>query len=171
MSRLLAVAVAAVVTTGGLKASGYPVEETFRSPDASGGQVEETFRSPDASGGQVEETFRSPVSVFTAKQATSGKAVYVKECASCHMPDLSGENEMPALAGAPFKAMWGTRTTKELFDYMSEAMPYGRPSLSAEEYTSILAYILQSNGAVAGERELSASTVAEISSLTPLRAR
>ena len=134
----IAVAVAGSVLTGGLKASGY----------------------------QVEETFRSPVAVFTAKQATSGKAVYAKECASCHMPDLSGENEMPALAGTPFKAMWGTRTTKELFDYMSEAMPYGRPSLSAQEYTSILAYILQSNGAVAGTEALSATTVVPIGSVT-----
>jgi mono/diheme cytochrome c family protein len=140
-----AAAVVASVLTGGLKASGYQVE-----PIA--GQ-----QAPAAS-------------VFTAQQATAGKVAYTRECASCHQPDLSGENEIPALAGVAFKAMWGTRSTKDLLDYMSAAMPYGRPSLSADAYTSILAYILQSNGAVAGTQSLSATTVVPIDSVTAARA-
>jgi mono/diheme cytochrome c family protein len=98
------------------------------------------------------------VSVFTTEQAKTGKAAYVKNCASCHLPDLSGSNEIPALAGKPFKDAWGSRTTKDLLDYMSAAMPYGGPSLPAETYLSILAYILQSNGAVTGSEALSATT-------------
>ena len=109
--------------------------------------------------------------VFTMTQATAGKAVYAKNCASCHMPDLSGKDEYPALAGAPFKEIWGTRSTKELFDYMSAAMPYGAASLTVDEYKAITAYVLQFNGAVAGETELSASTAAKIDSLTAARAR
>ena len=105
-------------------------------------------------------------SVFTAEQATAGKADYAKHCASCHMPDLSGNTEVPPLAGAAFIDTWGARSTKELFDYMSEAMPYGAPSLSVESYTSITAYILQANGGVAGANALSASTVAPIGSVT-----
>src|SRR5687768_5187760 len=107
--------------------------------------------------------------VFTIQQATAGKAAYTKSCASCHMPDLSGNNEIPALTDTAFKDTWGPRTTKELFDYMSAAMPYGAASLSVEAYTTITAYILQFNGAVAGEQELSASTAAKISSLTAAR--
>jgi hypothetical protein len=61
---------------------------------------------------------------------------------------------------------WAARTTKELLDYMSGAMPPGGPSLPAETYASIAAYILQSNGAVAGPEALSASTAARIGSLT-----
>ena len=91
----------------------------------------------------------SAAPVFTAEQATSGKAAYAKHCASCHLPDLSGSNEIPALGGKPFKDAWGARTTKELLDYMSAAMPYGGPSLEVDTYLSILAYILQSNGAAA----------------------
>ena len=121
----------------------------------------------NASGDQVEETFRSPVTLFTARQATAGKGAFAKHCASCHQSDLSGDTEIPALAGKAFIAMWGSRSTKALFDYMSAAMPYGRAPLSEEAYTSILAYILQSNGAVAGESELSASTAAQIGSLMP----
>ena len=82
------------------------------------------------------------------------------------MPDLSGNNEIPPLAGTAFMETWGARSTKDLFDYMSAAMPYGGPSLSAETYTSIAAYILQSNGAVAGTEALSPSTVAPIGSVT-----
>jgi mono/diheme cytochrome c family protein len=62
--------------------------------------------------------------VFTADQAGAGKAAYAKHCASCHMPDLTGNAETPALAGTPFIGTWGTRSTKELLDYMSAAMPY-----------------------------------------------
>jgi len=104
--------------------------------------------------------------VFTAGQAAAGRAVYAKQCASCHMPDLSGNMEYPPLAGDAFMAAWGTRSTKELYDYMAAAMPYGAPSLSADEYAGILAYILQSNGAVAGSDALSASTVVPIGGVT-----
>ena len=104
--------------------------------------------------------------VFTAQQAAAGKVAYAKNCASCHMPDLSGNNEIPPLAGEAFKGTWGTRSTEDLFDYMSAAMPYGGPSLTTETYTLIAAYILQSNGAAAGTEALSASTVARIDSLT-----
>jgi len=108
----------------------------------------------------------SAAPVFTVEQATMGKAAYAKSCASCHLPDLSGSAEIPALAGKPFIDTWGARTTKELLEYMSAAMPYGGPSLSAETYIGILAYILQSNGATPGPEALSAATVARIDTLT-----
>ena len=104
-------------------------------------------------------------SVFTVQQATAGKAGYAKHCASCHMPDLSGNGEISALAGPTFMETWGPRTTKQFFDYISAAMPYGQPSLTTEAYTEITAFILQSNGAVAGEIALSASTAVPIGGL------
>jgi cytochrome c553 len=104
--------------------------------------------------------------VCTTEQATAGRAAYAKLCASCHMPDLTGNVEIPPLAGAAFMGTWGTRSTKDLFDYMSAAMPYGAPSLSVDSYTSIAAFILQSNGAVAGADALSAATVVPIGSVT-----
>ena len=106
--------------------------------------------------------------IFTIAQPTAGRAVYAKQCASCHMPDLSGNVEYPPLAGTAFISTWGTRSTKDFYDYMSAAIPYGAPSLSVEDYTSIEAYILQSNGAVAGADALSASTAVSIASVTAL---
>ena len=105
-------------------------------------------------------------SVFTAQQAAAGSEAYAKHCASCHMPDLSGNTEIPALAGTAFIDTWGTRSTKDLFDYSAEAMPYGAPSLSMESYIAITAYILQANGGVAGESALTDSTTVPISSVT-----
>jgi enamine deaminase RidA (YjgF/YER057c/UK114 family) len=113
---------------------------------------------------------QAPVaSVFTAEQATAGRAAYAKHCASCHMPDLSGNTEVPPLAGAAFIDTWGARTTKQLFDYSAEAMPYGAPSLSEESYTAITAYILQVNGGVAGTNALSSSTVAPIANVAAVQ--
>ena len=105
-------------------------------------------------------------SVFSGDQATAGRAAYAKHCASCHMPDLSGNTEIPPLAGAAFIDTWGTRSTKDLLDYSAEAMPYGAPSLSTESYTAITAYILQVNGGVAGPSALTGSTAVPINSVT-----
>jgi len=66
-------------------------------------------------------------SVFTAQQATAGKAQYAKHCASCHMPDLSGNGEISALAGPTFMETWGPRTTKQFFDYISAAIRTASP--------------------------------------------
>ncbi len=107
--------------------------------------------------------------VFTEQQAVDGRTAYAKHCASCHMPDLSGNAEIPPLAGATFVQTWSTRKTKDLRDYMSAAMPYGAPSLEPDTYTVVTAYILQANGAVAGEQKLTASTPVVIGSLIPKR--
>ncbi len=107
--------------------------------------------------------------VFTQPQAEAGRAAYAKNCASCHQPDLSGSNEIPQLAGESFMGTWGNKTTKDLRDYMSAAMPYGQPSLDAESYTVIIAFVLSSNGAVAGTEKLTATTSVPIRNLMPQR--
>ncbi|HEY1309107.1 MAG TPA: cytochrome c [Vicinamibacterales bacterium] len=109
------------------------------------------------------------VSVFTARQADAGRAAFEKHCASCHMPDLSGNSDAPALAGANFASTWRTRTTKDLFGYISAAMPPGGAPLSAEQYASIVARILQANGAVPGAESFSPSTAVSVGSVIPVR--
>ena len=106
--------------------------------------------------------------VFTAGQAAAGKAAFAKACASCHMADLSGANEVPPLAGGTFVSTWGRRTTKELFDYVSGAMPPGGPAQTKETYEALLAYILQSNGAPAGTATLTESTEVLIGALASM---
>jgi mono/diheme cytochrome c family protein len=105
--------------------------------------------------------------VFTDQQAQAGKTLFAETCAGCHMSDLSGKDDAPPLAGVNFVSSWGTRSTKDLLDYMSTAMPPGGPSLRVEDYAAIAAYILQFNGAAAGTQALSASTVRPIGSVVP----
>jgi alcohol dehydrogenase (cytochrome c) len=100
--------------------------------------------------------------VFTADQATAGRAAYQANCASCHLPDLGGRNEAPPLAGANFMSTWATRTTRDLFDYMSATMPPTGSTLSATDYAAITSFILQSNGATAGTQAFTPTTTVAI---------
>jgi len=104
--------------------------------------------------------------VFTAPQAATGKAAFAKVCAPCHMPDLSGNNEAPPLAGMVFMDTWRDRTTKDLYDYLSAEMPRGGPPQDVETYLALTAFILQSNGAVSGEDPFAASTAVPIGTVT-----
>jgi mono/diheme cytochrome c family protein len=103
--------------------------------------------------------------VFTPEQAAAGKSAYASSCASCHMPDLSGGNDAPPLAGSVFTATWRARTTKDLFEYLSASMPPGGASLSTDTYESITAYILEANGASAGQTPFRATTAVAIDSV------
>ena len=103
--------------------------------------------------------------VFTAQQAAAGRNAYATSCASCHMPDLSGSNDAPPLAGPVFMSTWRARTTKDLFEYLSASMPPGGASLNTEIYESITAYILEVNGASAGETSFRATTAVDIEAL------
>lgn len=105
-------------------------------------------------------------SVFTAQQSDEGKTAYTARCASCHMPDLSGNNDVPALAGANFLGTWGSRSTRELYDYTVGTMPPGGPPLSPEVGAAVVAHILRINGARQGERALDASTAVPIARVT-----
>ena len=103
--------------------------------------------------------------VFTAEQATAGKAAYGRACAACHMPDLGGTPDAPPLAGSRFLDTWRARTTKELFDFVSGTMPPGGSSMTADTYAAILAYVLQSNGARPGASPLGPATAVRLGSV------
>ena len=103
---------------------------------------------------------------YTAAQAAEGLAAYQTNCASCHLPDLVGRNEAPQLAGGNFMNAWGSRTTAELIRYMQASMPpSNRGGLSDETYANIVAFILEANGALAGDRPLAASSPVRIDSV------
>jgi len=103
--------------------------------------------------------------VFTAEQASAGRQSYQKECASCHAGDLGGRDDAPALSGDAFMATWGTRTTKELFEFVSTTMPPEGSSMTPDDYLGVVAHMLERNGAAAGTRPLSATTDANIGSV------
>ena len=108
---------------------------------------------------------QQPASVFTAAQADAGRAAYQASCAGCHMPDLTGRNEAPPLAGANFMNTWRTRSTRDLFDFMSSTMPPDAPSLAADQYLAITAFILQYNGATPGAQPFTPTTTVALGSI------
>jgi mono/diheme cytochrome c family protein len=85
--------------------------------------------------------------VYSAAQALQGRDIYAGRCQSCHTAISH--------TGPPFRTNWDKRLLMELFDYMVEKMPKDSPgTLTTEEYTQVLAYILRMNGMPAGPDDL-----------------
>ena len=91
--------------------------------------------------------FRSPL--------RRGQTKYVEVCSACHLADLSGSDQAPALAGAQFIGNWDGLTVSDLADRIRISMPQDNAgSLSSQQAVDIVAYILQANEFPAGENEL-----------------
>ncbi|MBM6577265.1 c-type cytochrome [Microvirga sp. SRT01] len=93
--------------------------------------------------------------VYTAEQATRGKAAYAANCAACHGDSLSGIDVAPALTGSGFLNNWNNTSAGDLLGRIQTTMPLNAPgSLSGKTVADIEAYIFQSNGFPAGELAL-----------------
>ena len=93
--------------------------------------------------------------IYSQAQAKRGLALYAKTCASCHREDLTGHGTTPSLAGEDFRDRWDGEALGDLFEKMQATMPADHPgSLSRGDNAAILAYMLQYNGAPAGEKDL-----------------
>jgi mono/diheme cytochrome c family protein len=90
--------------------------------------------------------------LYTADQATAGVAVYQQSCASCHGAALEGVSA-PALKGTAFGDMATAQSLNvdSLLEVTAASMPQSDPgSLKPDEYSAVVAYILQQNGYPAG---------------------
>ena len=98
---------------------------------------------------------------YTAAQAEAGRAVYERECAVCHQSNLQGSFEAPQLAGESFLRFWGALTPRDLFERTRASMPPDRRgALGDQAYLDVVAYLLQANGAPAGNAPLTAAAAA-----------
>lgn len=106
--------------------------------------------------------------LFTAQQAAQGKSIYAARCAACHGETLQGGAADP-LAGPGFAAAWTmggagdwaeSQVTVDDLDFtIRTTMPVGAAgTLDADEYTAVLAYILQQNGYESGSTPLRAGS-------------
>jgi alcohol dehydrogenase (cytochrome c) len=103
---------------------------------------------------------------FNAAQVEAGRTAFAANCLACHGDTMSGLGEAPALAGSGFMVTFGGRTAKDLFDTIKSEMPFGAPgSLSDEQYTNLVAFILHANGARTGTTALTPATAVRISSV------
>lgn len=107
--------------------------------------------------------------IYSADQATRGKAAYQQHCAGCHGDNLDGDGHsdraekfdgaVPPLSGDGFKANWNGHPLADLFDKVQKQMPRDNPgSVSAKDSTDILAYMLQFNQFPAGKNDLAPDT-------------
>ncbi len=105
---------------------------------------------------------QSAEGVYAAAQAAAGRAVYEQECARCHQSNLQGSFEAPQLAGESFLRFWGDLSPRDLYDRISSSMPPDEDALADEAYVDVVAYLLQANGAPAGDAPLMATTAVAI---------
>jgi len=85
--------------------------------------------------------------VYTIAQANLGRDIFAGACQSCHTPTVH--------AGPPFRGKWFGRTLGDLFGYLRREMPQTDPgSLSDEEYSLVIAYLLRINRMPAGDSAL-----------------
>jgi S-disulfanyl-L-cysteine oxidoreductase SoxD len=93
--------------------------------------------------------------VFTDEQATRGADVYAATCGRCHGKQLEGGEEAPALAGQNFMSSWKGSTVGDLVSRARRTMPDDDPgSLTLQQYTDVVAYVLRQNHYPAGKTEL-----------------
>jgi alcohol dehydrogenase (cytochrome c) len=117
-------------------------------------------------GGWSAATRAQQDATYTDQQAAAGQAAYAQSCAACHGRTLSGGGEAPALTGSAFMNTWSSHTTHELLTRIRESMPPENPSgLSADTYTSIVAFLLKANGAQAGSSAFTSGTSVSIASV------
>jgi PQQ-dependent dehydrogenase (methanol/ethanol family) len=104
---------------------------------------------------------------YTKAQAQAGAQIYAATCSVCHGSRLQG-GAAPALTGAAFAQALKTTftTTSALFTFISTQMPVNNPgSLSKQQNTQVLAFILAENGYPAGRAPLSAAHLDKVALL------
>jgi mono/diheme cytochrome c family protein len=93
--------------------------------------------------------------VYSSTQASRGQSAYMQECSACHMPELTGSERAPALAGDSFLRRWRGLSLGSFFERIKSTMPQNKPqSLGDAVYVDIAAFLLQSNGFPEGAVDL-----------------
>ncbi len=96
--------------------------------------------------------------IYADEQARRGEGLYGAQCAGCHAADLSGSGA-PPLTGVDFLGSWDKMSIADLVEKISTSMPSNSPgSLSRDQATDLVAFILKSNKFPAGPSELASDS-------------
>ena len=110
------------------------------------------------------------VASYTLAQAAAGEAAYQQQCAACHGDNLEGFELAPSLSGNFFTRRWGGKAVSELAAELRRMPPEQVDGLDDRVYSNILAYLLQQNGAEAGDNPLPSEVAAMNEILIPAQA-
>ena len=95
--------------------------------------------------------------VYTEEQSRRGEAIFLATCASCHRPEMTGSEIVPALRGDVFLERWRRKSAGDLFEKVRMMPPVPIPVRpTPREYADVVAYILGRNDFPAGPQELAA---------------
>ncbi len=112
------------------------------------------------------DTDQTLPALYTAAQAQAGHDAFESNCSMCHGKDLTGIAG-PALKGKNFASVKAHFHVSDVFRIVSTNMPATQPgTLSHQEYTEIMAFLLQQNGYPAGNAPLTYEGA--LKSMTPL---
>lgn len=106
-------------------------------------------------------------------EIAEGLPLYVGNCAKCHGPTGKGTDDGPALVGRnalsidppPNAKLRKNKfnTAQDLFDFIKPNMPLNKGgSLSDEQYYTIIAFTLKSNGMDLHDKKVDAATASTI---------
>lgn len=80
-------------------------------------------------------------------QVARGRQVYAESCAKCHGKFLEGNGGVPRLAGSGSRVRSNYTNAKNLYEFISTAMPMDAPgTLKKEDYWAIVAFAWAANG-------------------------
>lgn len=97
---------------------------------------------------------------FTEAQAARGRALYEAQCLQCHGESLAGVDKAPPLTGPQFAATWNQVPAAVLVARIQTMPPEKPGSLTREQGSDLLAYLLWYAGRAASSRvEVSAQTL------------
>ena len=110
------------------------------------------------------------VASYTLAQAAAGEAAYQQQWVACHGDNLEGFELAPSLSGDFFTRRWGGKAVAELAAELRRMPPEQVDGLDDRVYSNILAYLLQQNGAEAGDNPLPSEVAAMNEILIPAQA-
>jgi mono/diheme cytochrome c family protein len=112
-----------------------------------------TVALPASAAAQSQPSRSTLAGVYTAGQATRGQQVFSGVCMGCHT--------VASYTNATFISNWSGRPLSDLLGFIRNRMPKNDPgSLTVEEYTDVLTYLLKLNAMPAGSEELPADSAA-----------
>ncbi len=125
----------ALLVVHGCASGGSPAAESMPAPSTGAAMAAEEVEPTTADG------------IYTLAQAERGRALFQSTCSECH--------DVEDWTDASFRGRWEDESVFQLWYYINDRMPYDDPwSLSRQQVTDVLTYILQLNELPAGDAEL-----------------